>query len=114
MKYPRLVLSLSLVAFIATLSIASAHSDEAVTLAITKGGARTAKITMETKTYSAPISFGQGASWDSLKDGYNVPASYDELIEQGKVAISVEADGGISFRVINSGSKAASKPAKKK
>jgi hypothetical protein len=114
MKRLRLVLSLSLVAFLATFSIASAHSDEAVSLTITKAGERTAKVTMESKTYRAPISFANGASWDSVKDGYTVPAFYDELIEEGKVAISVEADGGASFRVIKSEPKAASKPAKKK
>jgi hypothetical protein len=114
MKSLHFVLSLSLVAFLATFTIAAADSSDSAKATIQKAGAHTANVTVGSKTYTAPISFGEGASWDSVKDHYELAPSTASVIENGKVAISVEADGGISFRVIKSEPKAASKPAKKK
>ena len=98
MKYLRLVLSLSLVAFIATFSIASAESYDSEQATIQKGGANTAKVMIGSKTSCAPISFADGASWDSVKDHYEVSPSTASGIEAGTIAISIGSDGTATFK----------------
>jgi hypothetical protein len=97
MKYLRLVLLLSLVAFISTFSIASAATYDSEQATFQKGGAHTAKVQLGSKTYSAPISFGDGASWTSVKDHYELDPSVVSGIKAGKLAISIGSDGGASF-----------------
>jgi len=111
MKYLRLVLSLSLVAFLATFSIASADScpcgcsgkictscpTAPLDLTIAKATEKTAKITIDKKTATVPISFGDGASWDSVKDSYTVAPCTASALEHGKIAISIGSDGTASF-----------------
>jgi len=110
MKYLRLVFSLSLVAFLATFSIASADSCSCgcsssclscsttpVTLTITKATGKAAKIMLGSKVACAPISFGDGASWDSVKDSYSVAPCTASAIEAGKIAISISSDGTATF-----------------
>jgi len=97
MKYLRLVLSLSLVTFIATFSIASADSYDSDLATIKKGGAHTAKVLVGSKTYTAPIRFADGASWDSVKDHYELDPAVVSGLKAGKFAISIEADGGANF-----------------
>jgi hypothetical protein len=116
MKYLRLVLSLTVFALFSHVTVSLAESYDSDQATIKKGGAKTAKVMLGSKTYSAPISFGDGASWDSVKDHYEVSPDIASEIKEGEVVISIEADGGASFRVIEHKSepKAASKPAKKK
>ena len=97
MKHTRLVLSLSLVAFLATVTIASADSFDSDSATIQKAGASTAKVMIGSKTYTAPISFADGASWDTVKDHYEVDPSLVSGLKAGKVAISIGSDGTATF-----------------
>jgi hypothetical protein len=114
MKHLRLVLSLSLVAFVATFSIASADSSDSEQATIQKASAHTAKVMLGSKTYSAPISFADGASWDTVKDHYEVSSDTASEIKEGEIAISIGSDGTASFRKAHAEHKAASKPVEKK
>jgi len=104
MKHLRLVLCLSLVAFIASFSVALADfdSDHAT---IIKSSDTTAKVQVGDKTYMATITFADGASWDTVKDYYDVTAAMS-LLESGNAAISIGSDGTASF---SKGSSAAPK-----
>ncbi len=93
----RLILSLSLVAFLATVYIASADSFDSETATIQKATASTAKVIVGKDTYTAPISFGDGASWDVVKDHYEVADSVVEGLKVHKIAISIGSDGTVSF-----------------
>lgn len=93
----RLLLSLSLVAFLATFSLASAASFDSETATIQKATASTAKVIVGKETYTAPISFGDGASWDNVKDHYEVADSVVSGLKKHKIAISIGSDGGASF-----------------
>ena len=104
MKYLRLVLSLSLIAFLATFSIAAADTYDSEQATIQKAGAHSAKVMVDSKTYTAPISFGDGASWDSVKDHYELDPSIVSCLKNGTVAISIESDGGASFTKCGPGS----------
>jgi hypothetical protein len=97
MKYLSLVLSLSLVAFFATFTIAPAGSFDSETATIQKSGASSAKVMIDKATYTVPISFGDGASWDCVKDHYEVAPSVASGLKAGKIAISVGSDGTASF-----------------
>jgi hypothetical protein len=117
MKYLRLVLCLSAFAFLSTAMVASADccsSSSPEELTITKAGDNTAKIMMDSKTYCAPITFADGASWDSVKDSYTVSGAFSEVIEHGKVGITIAADGTASFNVIKHASKCSKKSCGKK
>jgi hypothetical protein len=93
----RLLLSLSLVAFLTTFSIASAASFDSQTATIQKATASTAKVMVGKETYTAPISFGDGADWSCVKDHYEVADSVVAGLEKHKIAISIGSDGKASF-----------------
>jgi hypothetical protein len=97
MKHLSLVLSLSLVAFVATFTLASADPFDSETATIQKSGASSAKVMVDKSTYTAPVSFGDGASWDCVKDHYEVAPSVVSGLKAGKIAISVGSDGTASF-----------------
>jgi hypothetical protein len=114
MKHLRLVVCLSVVAFIATFTIASADSYDSEQATFQKSGAHSAKVMIGKKTATAPISFGDGASWDSVKDHYELDPSIVSGLEAGTMTISIGSDGTATFTKIKSEPKAASKPAAKK
>ena len=72
MKHTRLVLSLSLVACLATFSIARADSFDSDDATIQKKSDSSVKVLIDKKTYVVPIKFGDGADWDSVKDHYEL------------------------------------------
>jgi hypothetical protein len=93
----RLILSLSLVAFLATVSLASADSFDSETATIQKATASTAKVMVGKETYMAPITFADGADWSAVKDHYEVADSVVAGFEKHKIAISIGSDGTASF-----------------
>jgi hypothetical protein len=97
MKHLYLVLSLSLVALLATFSLASADSFDSAEATIQKAGANSAKVEIGKETYTAPITFGDGASWDNVKDHYEVDPSVVSGLKAKKIVISVGSDGTVSF-----------------
>ena len=113
MKYLRLVVSLSLVAFLATFSIASAASYDSDQATFQKAGAHTAKVMIGSKTYTAPIHFEAGASWATVKDHYELSKHTASEIKEGEMAILVKADGAVAFTKIKSESKSEPKSEKK-
>ena len=109
MKYLRILLCLSIVAFSATASVALADDPtdsvlpETGTIALSKGSDTTAKVCVDSKTcVTAPIKFGDGASWDNVHDNYTVSDEYISLIKAGKISITINSDGSASFNKINS------------
>ncbi len=96
MKHLRLVLSLSLIAFIATFTIAAADSFDSDTSTIQKATDKTAKVLLDKKTYTVPISFTDGADWSSVKDNYELSDAAAAAIKSGKAAISVGSDGSVT------------------
>ena len=97
MKHLRLVLPLLLVAFLATSTIASADSYDSDMVTIQKAGASSAKVLVGSKTYTAPLCFADGASWDTVKDHYEVAPSVVSGLAACKIAISIGSDGTASF-----------------
>lgn len=98
MKNLCLILSLSLVAFIANSTGAFAEAYDSDTATITKCNDTTAKVMIGSKSYCTPISFGDGASWTNVKDHYEVSPAAEDLIKANKAAISISSDGTASFK----------------
>ena len=96
MKYLRLLLCLSVVAFF-THSTVLAETYDSETATIQKKSDHSAKILIDKGTYSAPISFADGATWDNVKDHYEVDPSVAGWIKSGTAVLSVGADGTVSF-----------------
>ena len=96
MKHLTLILCLTLVAFLAhaTAAFADFDSDKAT---IKKSSDTKAKVLIGSKTYTTPISFGDGASWDNVKDHYEVSPVVSDLLAKNEVAISIGSDGAASF-----------------
>jgi hypothetical protein len=97
MKHLRLVLTLSLVAFLATFSIAAADTFDSDMATIQKKTDTTAKVLVDKKTYVVPISFGDGASWDNVKDHYELSEASEAILASGHARLSVGSDGGATW-----------------
>jgi hypothetical protein len=97
MKHLRLVLSLSLVAFIATFSLAAADSYDSDTATIQKKSDTTATVLVDKNSYVVPVSFGDGASWDNVMDHYELSDASKACLASGKAKLSVGSDGGATW-----------------
>src|ERR1700728_2633648 len=97
MKHLRLVLTLSLVAFIATFTLAAADSYDSDMATIQKKTDSTAKVMVDKNTYVVPISFGDGASWDNVMDHYELSDASKACLASGHAKLSVGSDGGATW-----------------
>ncbi len=97
MKYLRLLLTLTVVAFLATVTIAAADSFDSDTATIQKAGATTAKVMVDKNTYTVPISFGDGASWDNVMDHYELSDASKAVLTSGHAKLSIGSDGGATW-----------------
>jgi hypothetical protein len=97
MKHLRLLLSLSLVAFIATLTLAAADSYDSDMATIQKKTDSTAKVMVDKNTYVVPVSFGDGASWDNVMDHYELSDASKACLASGHAKLSVGSDGGATW-----------------
>jgi hypothetical protein len=100
MKYLRLLLCLS-VAALFTHSTVLADSYDSETATIQKKSDHSAKVLIDKGTYTAPVSFDDGATWDNVKDHYEVDPSVASGIKSGTIMLSVGADGTVSFKKCN-------------
>jgi len=113
MKYLRILLCLSIVAFSASISVALADDPfdsnlpETSNIAVAKQTDSTAKVTFTSKdSVVVPITFASGASWDNVKDNYTVNDQYVGLLKAGKVTITINSDDSASFNIVKSSAKA--------
>jgi hypothetical protein len=97
MKHLRLVLTLSLVAFIATFTLAAADSYDSDMATIQKKSNTTAKVMVDKNTYVVPVSFGDGASWDNVMDHYELSDASKACLASGHAKLSIGSDGGASW-----------------
>ncbi len=97
MKHLRLLLTLSIVATIATFSIARADSYDSDDATIQKKSDTSAKVLVDKKTYIVPISFGDGASWDNVSDHYELSDTSKAYLASGHAKLSVGSDGGATW-----------------
>jgi hypothetical protein len=92
-----LVLSLSLVAFLATFTIAAADSFDSDTATIQKKGDNTAKVLVDKATYVVHVSFATGASWDNVLDHYELSDASKAYLASGHAKLSIGSDGGATW-----------------
>jgi hypothetical protein len=97
MKHIRLVLALSVTVFLATFTAASADTFDSATATIQKGGPHTAKIMIKKDTYTAPVTFDDGADWSTVKDHYEVDDKVITGLQKNAIAIKIGSDGTASF-----------------
>jgi hypothetical protein len=97
MKYLRLLLALSLVAFIATFSVSRADSYDSDDATVKKATDKTATVTIDKKSYTVPVMFGDGASWDDVKDNYELSDASAACVKSGHSSLSVGSDGTLSW-----------------
>jgi hypothetical protein len=97
MKHLRLVLTLSLVAFLATFTLAAADSYDSDDATIQKKSDTSAKVIVDKTTYVVPISFGDGASWDNVFDHYELSDASKAILASGHAKLTVGSDGGATW-----------------
>jgi len=78
-------------------NVARADSFDSDDATIQKASDKTAKVLVDKKTYTVPISFGDGASWDSVKDHYELSSASEACLASGKAKLSVGSDGTASW-----------------
>ena len=97
MKNLRLLLAFSLVTCLATFSIARADSYDSDEATIQKKTDTTATVLVDKKSYVVPVTFGDGASWDNVKDHYELSEASEALLATGHAKLSVGSDGGATW-----------------
>src|ERR1700683_1945597 len=97
MKNSRLLLSLTLVASLATFSVARPGSYDSDEATVQKKTDSSAKVMVDKKTYVVPVSFGDGASWDNVKDHYELSDASKACLAKGHAKLSVGSDGGVTW-----------------
>jgi len=97
MKHLRLLLSLSLAAFVATFTIASADSYDSDMATIQKKSDTMAKVIVDKTTYVVPVSFADGASWTNVMDHYELSDASKACLASGHAKLSVGSDGGATW-----------------
>lgn len=75
----------------------SCCADKTVDFTITPAGANKAKVTSPKKTMVVPIKFTDGASWDSVKHSYSLPAGTCASLCKKGFSISIDVDGKATF-----------------
>ena len=95
-------ISLLLVTGIVALSFLTARAeDQATVIKVAKSSDKMAKVSFEApskmKPVMVPVKFDDGASWDSVKDTYNVTPATAMGLEHKKVALSFGSDGTVSY-----------------
>jgi hypothetical protein len=95
MKNLYLPLVLSTVLILANVARADSFDSDSAT--IQKASDKTAKVLVDKKTYTVPISFGDGASWDSVKDHYELSDASEACLASGKAKLSIGSDGGATW-----------------
>jgi hypothetical protein len=92
------LLSLTLVLALASFTTAALADD--VTIALKKASDTKAKVTKFSngKTLeTVPISFASDASWDNVKDSYDISSDTASELAAKKASISVASDGTLTF-----------------
>jgi hypothetical protein len=97
MKKLRLVLSLSLVALIATFNLAAADTFDSDDATIQKKTDTTASVIVDKTTYVVPVTFGDGASWDNVMDHYDLSDASKAILATGHAKLSIGSDGGATW-----------------
>jgi hypothetical protein len=97
MKHLRLLLALSIVACLATFSIARADSFDSDDATIQKKTDTTASVIVDKTTYVVPVTFGDGASWDNVMDHYELSDASKALLATGHAKLSIGSDGGATW-----------------
>jgi hypothetical protein len=97
MKKLRLVLTSSLVALIATFTLAAADTFDSDMNTIQKKTDTTASVIAGKSTYVVPVTFADGASWDNVMDHYDLSDASVALISTGHAKLSIGTDGGATW-----------------
>ena len=98
MKHLRLLLSLSLVALIATFTLAAADTFDSDMNTIQKKTDTTASVIAGKSTYVVPVTFADGASWDNVMDHYDLSDGSVALLKSGHAHLTVGSDGSASWK----------------
>jgi hypothetical protein len=97
MKHLRTLLTLTLIATLASFSIARADSYDSDEATIQKKTDSTASVIVDKTTYVVPIKFGDGASWDNVQDHYELSDASKAFLASGHAKLSVGSDGGATW-----------------
>ena len=92
-----LLLALTLVATLATFSVARADSYDSDEATIQKKTDSTATVMVDKNSYVVPVTFADGASWDNVMDHYELSDASKALLASGHAKLSVGSDGGATW-----------------
>jgi len=95
MKHLYLPLTVSLLLVLA--NVARADSFDSDDATIQKASDKTAKVMVDKKTYTVPVTFGDGASWDNVMDHYDLSDASVAALKTGKAKLTIGSDGSASW-----------------
>jgi hypothetical protein len=97
MKNLRVLLCLSVVAVFTHSTVVLADSYDSEDATIQKKSDSSAKVLLDKKTFVVPVSFGDGATWDNVKDHYELSDASAACVKSGHAKLSVGSDGTASW-----------------
>jgi hypothetical protein len=95
MKHLYLPLTVSLLLVLANVARADTFDSDDAT--IQKASDKTAKVIVDKKTYTVPVTFGDGASWDNVMDHYDLSDASVAALKTGKAKLTIGSDGSASW-----------------
>jgi hypothetical protein len=89
---PLIVVTLLLLA-----NVARADSFDSDAATVKKASDKTAKVMVDKGTYVVPVTFGDGASWDNVKDHYELSDASVAALKSGHAKLTVNSDGSLNW-----------------
>ncbi len=97
MKNLTLPLILATVLVLANVARADSFDSDTATVKKCKSSSKCADVTVDKKSHTVPISFGDGADWSSVKDHYELSDASAAAVKSGKAKVEVESDGSLKW-----------------
>ena len=98
MKNLYLPLVLSTVLVLANVARADSFDSDSATVKKCKSSDKCADVTVDKKTYTVPVTFGDGASWDNVQDHYDLSDASAACVKSGKAKLEVDSDNSLHWK----------------
>jgi hypothetical protein len=95
MKHLYLPILLTVVLALANVARADSFDSDAAT--VKKKTDTSATVAVDKSSCVVPVTFGDGASWDSVQDHYDLSDPSVALLKSGKAKLEIDSDGSLHW-----------------
>ncbi len=95
MKHLYLPLIVSTVLLLANVARADSFDSDMAT--VKKKTDTSATVMVDKSTYVVPVTFGDGASWDNVRDHYDLSDASVACVKSGKAKLEIDSDSSLHW-----------------